>query len=131
MQPPARQVFEPVDYAEPPVQPPAPEIAGPVFYEEDAPVIAEPVFYKEDAPPPARQAPDPVDYEYEEEDLPVTYREQPAESILTDEQLRVLNRKHLLMMIRDLEKELRQAKKERDLLLVAYEAGLAKRKRTP
>ena len=37
---------------------------------------------------------------------------------LTDKQLRALNRKHLLMMIRDLEKELAQEKKEKENLLM-------------
>ena len=40
------------------------------------------------------------------------------ESRITDKQLRALNRKHLLMMIRDLEKELAQEKKEKENLLV-------------
>jgi len=48
-------------------------------------------------------------------------------SAITDQQLRALGRKHLLMMIRDLEMELEQAKQENDNLLLAYQAGIAKK----
>ena len=44
---------------------------------------------------------------------------------ITDQQLRALNRKHLLIMIRDLEKELRQKVEEIDNMLLAYQAGIA------
>ncbi|MCL1896388.1 MAG: hypothetical protein FWG03_07575 [Clostridiales bacterium] len=57
----------------------------------------------------------------------VTPTSKSAEPVITDEQLRALSRKHLLMMIRDLELELAQAKKERDSLLIAYKAGLAEK----
>ena len=53
-----------------------------------------------------------------------------AGPVITDEQLRALSRKHLLMMIRDLEIELAQAKKERDSLLIAYEAGRVEKTQT-
>ena len=43
---------------------------------------------------------------------------------ITDQQLRALSRKHLLMMIRDLEKELKQAKEEKENLLLACKANL-------
>ena len=46
-----------------------------------------------------------------------------TESKITDKQLRVLNRKHLLLMVRDLEKELEQIKLESQNLLVTFEAG--------
>ena len=52
------------------------------------------------------------------------------EPVITDRQLRALNRKHLLMMIRDLEKELQQIKKEKDELLLAYRAGFARNAQT-
>ncbi|MCL2655736.1 MAG: hypothetical protein FWD65_08650 [Coriobacteriia bacterium] len=48
-----------------------------------------------------------------------------AASIITDKQLRALSRKHLLIMIRDLEKELARAKEELEDLLLAYRAGVA------
>ena len=44
---------------------------------------------------------------------------------ITEKQLRALSRRHLLLMIRDLEKELRQAKGEMELLRLAYLAGAA------
>ena len=40
-------------------------------------------------------------------------------SIITDAQLRALNRKHLMIMIRDLEKALAQEKEEKANLLMA------------
>jgi len=43
---------------------------------------------------------------------------------ITDQQLRALTRKHLLMMLRDLEKELMQERGEKEHLLLACRAGL-------
>ena len=43
---------------------------------------------------------------------------------MTGQQLKVLGRKHLLMIIRDLEKELGQVKAEKEELLLAYKAGV-------
>ena len=45
-------------------------------------------------------------------------------SAITDQQLQALSRKHLLIIIRDLEKDLRQAREENDRMLRAYKAGL-------
>jgi len=45
---------------------------------------------------------------------------------ITDQQLRALTRKHLLMMLRDLEKELIQERSEKERLLLACRAGLPK-----
>ena len=47
------------------------------------------------------------------------------EPAITEQQLRALSKKHLLMMISDLEKELKQAKNELENLLIAYQAGLS------
>ena len=47
----------------------------------------------------------------------------PEEAVITQRQLRALKRKHLLIMIRDLEQELRQVKREKTELLLAYQAG--------
>ena len=52
--------------------------------------------------------------------------EKAAESIITEKQLRAFSRKHLLMMIRDLEKELAELKKEnkhKEELLRAYQSN--------
>jgi len=43
---------------------------------------------------------------------------------ITDRQLRALTKKHLLMMIRDLETELVREKGEKENLLLAYRAAL-------
>lgn len=48
---------------------------------------------------------------------------QPKKSAITERQLRALSRKHLLMMIRDLEEELEQLRTERENMLLAYKAG--------
>jgi len=47
--------------------------------------------------------------------------------VLTSKQLRLrsLNRKQLIALIGDLEKELRQAKQENENMILAYQAGLA------
>ena len=42
---------------------------------------------------------------------------------ITDQQLRALTRKHLLMMLRDLEKELEQERSEKEHLLLACRAS--------
>ena len=47
--------------------------------------------------------------------------ERTQKPLITDKQLRALDRKHLLMMIRDLEKELAQEKKEKENLLMVYQ----------
>lgn len=47
------------------------------------------------------------------------------QSIMTDKQLHVLTRKHLLIMIRDLEEELKHTEQELDHILLAYRAGAA------
>ena len=52
------------------------------------------------------------------------YQSVPTASIkpqITDKQLRILSRKHLLMMIRDLEKELEQEKKEKECFQTLYQ----------
>ena len=90
--------------AEPPVPEPVPQGYNASIYEEEAGV-------------------------WEEPEPPVRIQARPDVSIITDEQLRAFSRKHLLMMIRDLEKELLQAKRERDSLLIAYEAGFMNRKK--
>ena len=48
-------------------------------------------------------------------------------SRITEQQLRAMSRRHLLMMIRDLEEELRQQKEEKEAMLLAYRAGIAQR----
>lgn len=64
-------------------------------------------------------------HEYKEHEEKIQTPEQPK---MTDRQLRALSRKHLFMMIRDLEKELRQAKEEKENLLLAYKAKPAYKK---
>ena len=51
----------------------------------------------------------------------------PANSIITEKQLRALTKKHLLMMIRDLERELQRERTEKENLLEAYQVGLSRR----
>jgi len=46
---------------------------------------------------------------------------------LEESQLRVLRRKHLLMLLQDLEAELRRVKEEKANMLLAYRAGLRQR----
>ncbi|MCL2106593.1 MAG: hypothetical protein FWH26_06015 [Oscillospiraceae bacterium] len=43
---------------------------------------------------------------------------------ITDQQLRALGKRHLILMLRDQEKELQQLKREKQELLLAYLAGL-------
>ena len=50
-----------------------------------------------------------------------------AASIITEKQLRALGKKHLLIMIRDLEKELLLLQRENKNLLLAYETELAQK----
>ena len=45
---------------------------------------------------------------------------------ITERQMRALSRKHLLLMLHDLEKELLQVKRERDNMLTACRAGMAR-----
>ena len=52
-----------------------------------------------------------------------------AKRAITDRQLHALSREHLLMMIRDLEKELGQTKGELDHVLLAYQAGAMQKMR--
>jgi len=46
-----------------------------------------------------------------------------APPAISEQQLRALSRKHLLMMLRDLEKELHQERSEKEHLLLACRAG--------
>jgi len=48
-----------------------------------------------------------------------------ARPSITERQMRALSRKHLLLMLRDLEQELLQVTRERDNMLMACRAGLA------
>ena len=50
----------------------------------------------------------------------------PPPPAFTRRQLRALSRKHLLLMLRDLERELQQTRRERDRMLIACQAGLAR-----
>jgi len=74
---------------------------------------------------PAVHEPDEIDEpsEYRGIDEPLDIEEGPREASITKQQLRTLKRKHLLIMMRDLERELRLAKNEKAELLLAYQAG--------
>jgi len=61
--------------------------------------------------------------EYREIDEPLEIEERPREASITKRQFRTLKRKHLLIMMRDLERELQLAKNEKAELLLAYQAG--------
>ena len=50
----------------------------------------------------------------------------PKEATIDERQLRALSRKHLLIMIRDLETELERVKQEKENLIAAYNSGLNK-----
>ena len=52
------------------------------------------------------------------------------EPVITDQQLKALTRKHLFIMIRDLQRELRKEKEEKEKLILAYKAGLARNSET-
>jgi len=74
--------------------------------------------------PAPREAPEA--YESLEPLEPLELRETEEEqegTAITQRQLRALKRKHLLVMIRDLEEELWQVKKEKTEMLLAYQAG--------
>ena len=60
--------------------------------------------------------------------LPIVPPAASTKPALTEQQLRVLNRKHLLMMLRDLEEELQRVGEEKENLLLAYQAGLRQRR---
>ena len=49
---------------------------------------------------------------------------------MTDQQLQALDKRHLLMMIRDLEKDFRQMKEEKEQLLLAFQSGFAQGRQT-
>ena len=51
----------------------------------------------------------------------------PGAATITEQQLRALSRQHLFMMIRDLEKELQQVKRENESMLIAYQAGYSRK----
>jgi len=53
---------------------------------------------------------------------------QYEDSAARAEKLRALSKKHLLMIIRDLKKELQQEKQEKEYLLLAHQAMLRHRK---
>ena len=53
---------------------------------------------------------------------------QYEDSAARTEKLRALSKKHLLMIIRDLKKELQQEKQEKEYLLLAHQAMLQHRK---
>ena len=55
--------------------------------------------------------------------VPRKPREPEEKPAITQRQLRALKRKHLFIMIRDLEQELQQVKKEKAEILLAYQAG--------
>ena len=54
--------------------------------------------------------------------------DKPAPAKITDRQMRALSKKHLFMMIRDLEAELQREKGEKENLLQAYRAGIVRKK---
>ena len=66
-------------------------------------------------------------YKQQPETVSVSHKKEipSAGSVITDRQLRALNRKHLLIMIRDLEKELGQTKEELENLKLAYRIGVS------
>ena len=74
---------------------------------------------------PAVHEPDEIDEprEYREIDEPLEIEGEPREASITKRQFRALKRKHLLIMMRDLERELRLVKNEKAELLLAYQAG--------
>jgi hypothetical protein len=49
----------------------------------------------------------------------------PVEPVINERQLRALSRKHLMMMIYDLQEELIRAQEEKQTLIAAYKAGVA------
>ena len=52
--------------------------------------------------------------------------EKHTEPVITEKQLKILNRKHLLTMIFDLQDELIKLRKENEKIITAYRAGLAR-----
>ena len=56
---------------------------------------------------------------------PLTQSRSTAQPAITERQMRALSRKHLLLMLRDLEQELLQVTRERDNMLMACRAGMA------
>jgi len=48
-------------------------------------------------------------------------------SNITEKQLRALSRKHLMLMILDLQEDLNRTREEKEDMLIAYKAGLSKR----
>ena len=52
--------------------------------------------------------------------------ENQIETEITDQQLKMLSRINLLILIRDLEKELKQVREEKENLLLAYRVGAEK-----
>ena len=127
---------EPVEeIAQPPEEEPVEEIAQPIEEEPVETVIAQPPE-KEPAeeiaqPPeaePVTAMEQPLPVQSEGFSMRLESRAAPQEAAITERQLRALSRKHLLIMVRDIEKELRQAKEERESLFLAYNAGLSQRR---
>ena len=114
-----------------PPAPPAPSFVPPAVKEEKREVEPAPVKEAAPAPPeeePAEEAAPPLpEAQPEEFSVRLESRAAPKESVITERQLRALSRKHLLIMVRDIEKELRQAKEEKESLFLAYNAGLSQR----
>ena len=73
----------------------------------------------------------------ESEQLPVTEVSNEEEEVLvnrevelsniTEKQLRALSRRHLMLMILDLQEDLNRTREEKEDMLIAYKAGLSKR----
>ncbi|MCL2487849.1 MAG: hypothetical protein FWE80_04120 [Oscillospiraceae bacterium] len=75
-------------------------------------------------PPPPSRMPDNIIK------IPSQAAQPPAEPAITEKQLRALSRKHLLMMIFDLQEELNRVTQENEKMITAYRAGLAQGRQT-
>ncbi|MCL2508300.1 MAG: hypothetical protein FWF05_03895 [Oscillospiraceae bacterium] len=53
--------------------------------------------------------------------------ERAETSVIGDKQLRALSKKHLMLMLRDLEKELQSEKREKRNMILAFRAGITQR----
>ena len=70
----------------------------------------------------------PLSESFHETPLELRKSVKPPAPVITEQQMRALSKKHLFMMIRDLEAELQQVKEENKKLLFAFQAGLTQQK---
>jgi len=103
------------------IVPPPQQNSVPSFQQNSAPP-----FQQNSVPPPQQDLVPPP----QQNSVPPSSNHQVrAEPSMTEKQMRALSRKHLLMMIFDLQEDLLRTREENEKLFVAYQSGLAQASR--